>query len=153
MGYYTRITEADIFVSKDDFEYCYEAMCKLNDRDDLKTGGSWGAGISETRPEGMNYHPNRWFSWMDANYPETCKNMQAILYALGFEDIKFDADGNMISLWYDNKTGAEDLFLQVIAPYVKAGGYLNWQGEDGSHYQYSFNGKEMTMKSGVISWE
>jgi hypothetical protein len=105
MGYYTRITESDIFISKDDFEYCYEAMCKLNDRDDLKSGGSWGAGISadQPRPEGLSYHPGKWFSWMDADYPDKCKTMEDILYNLGFENIKYDENGNLIDIWYDNK--------------------------------------------------
>jgi hypothetical protein len=155
MGYYTRITESDIFISKDDFEYCYEAMCKLNDRDDLKSGGSWGAGISadQPRPEGLSYHPGKWFSWMDADYPDKCKTMEDVLYNLGFENIKYDENGNLIDIWYDNKTGAEDVFLQAIAPYVKAGSYLNWQGEDGTNYQYFFNGKEIVEKAGVITWE
>lgn len=157
MGYYTRITETNMFISKDDFVYCYEAMCKLNDRDDLKKGGSWGGGngisADNPRPEGMTYHPAKWFSWLDANYPEKCKTMQDILFELGFEDIKLDEDGNLIDLWYDNKTGDEALFLQIISPYVKAGSYVNWIGEDGTRYQFFFNGKEMIMKAGVISWQ
>jgi hypothetical protein len=157
MGYYTRITETNMFISKDDFEYCYEAMCKLNDRDDLKNGGSWGGGdgisADKPRPKGMTYHPAKWFSWLDANYPEKCKTMQDILFELGFEDIKLDEDGNLIDLWYDNKTGDEALFLQIISPYVKAGSYVNWIGEDGTRYQFFFNGKEMIMKAGVISWQ
>ena len=143
MGYYITLKESDIFISKDDFEYCYEAMCKLNERDDLKIGGSWGDGEAKSK----------WFSWMDANYPETCKDMHDILFSLGFENHRYDKDGNLVGFIYDNKTGQQDLFLDSIAPYVKAGSYLNWMGEDGSLWQHSFNGKEMTMKSGVITWE
>ena len=154
MGYYVDTTAADIFISKDKFEDCYKAMCKLNERDDLKSGGSWGAGISadEPKPEGINYHPGRWFSWMDANYPETCKSMEDILYALGFENIDYDEEGNLIDLCYSSKIGSEDHFFQSIAPFVKEGSYINWSGEDNSIWQWYFNGKELVTKSALITW-
>ena len=154
MGYYVDTTAADIFISKDKFEDCYKAMCKLNERDDLKSGGSWGAGISadQPKPEGMDYHPGRWFSWMDANYPETCKSMEDILYALGFENIDYDEEGNLIDLCYSSKIGSEDYFFQSIAPFVKEGSYINWSGEDNSIWQWYFNGKEMVTKSALITW-
>lgn len=154
MGYYVDTTAADIFIPKDKFEDCYKAMCKLNERDDLKSGGSWGAGISadQPKPEGMDYHPGRWFSWMDANYPETCKSMEDILHALGFENIDYDEEGNLIDLCYSSKIGSEDQFFQSIAPFVKEGSYINWSGEDNSIWQWYFNGKEMVTKTALITW-
>ena len=51
---------------------------------------------------------------MDENYPETCKDAQAILDCLGFETA-YDDVGNLHLVAYDNKMGQEDLFLKSIA--------------------------------------
>ena len=155
MGYYVDTTAANIFISKDKFEDCYNAMCKLNERDDLKSGGSWGAGISadEPKPEGINYHPGRWFSWMDANYPDKCKSMEDILHELGFENISYDKEGNLIDLCYSNKIGSEEHFFQSIAPFIKEGSYINWSGEDNELWQWYFDGKNMHTRYATISYE
>jgi hypothetical protein len=89
---------------------------------------------------------------MDANYPETCKSMEDILHALGFENIDYDEEGNLIDLCYSSKIGSEDHFFQSIAPFVKEGSYINWSGEDNSIWQWYFNGKEMVTKSAHITW-
>jgi hypothetical protein len=142
MGYYVDTTEAVIFIYKDKFEDCYKAMCKLNERDDLKSGGSWREGKAESK----------WFSWMDANYPEKCKSMEDILHELGFEGISYDEEGNLIDLCYSNKIGSEEHFFQSIAPFIKEGSYINWSGEDNSMWQWYFNGKELVTKSAHITW-
>ena len=36
MGYYVTIKETNFTISKSKFDDCYKAMCKLNERDDLK---------------------------------------------------------------------------------------------------------------------
>ena len=156
MGYYVDATEVNIFIPKDKFQDCYEAMCKLNDRDDLKIGGGWnseGVSYDSPRPEGMNYHPAKWFSWMDANYPETCKNMEDILHELGFENIKYNDNGDLVGLGYSSKIGSEEYFFQSIAKFIKSGSYINWSGEDNSLWQWYFDGEELLTKTATISWE
>lgn len=148
MGYYVSTEEQSIFVSKEHFADAYKAMCALNDHDDLKSGGSWGGdGLTrnDPRPAGMTYHPARWFSWMDANYPETCKTFQDIFRSMGF-DMSFDDDGNLNALYYNDKIGAEEHFIGAIAPYVKAGSHILWRGEDGEMWLYYFDGKQMVVE-------
>jgi hypothetical protein len=53
---------------------------------------------------------------------------------------------------YDNKTGCQDVFLEALAPYVEAGSYIEWQGEEGEQYRFDFNGTSMTQRSGVVAW-
>lgn len=155
MGYEIYTTDQNFYLSKDYFELAYKAMCKLNDLDHLKRGGSFGGnGVSskDPRPEGMSYHPAKWFSWMDANYPETCKTVIRIFEQLGFECL-YDVDGNINSLIYSNKMGQEHLFLEAIAPYVGDGCYINWIGEDDSFWQCRFRDGVMTVHQGVIVFE
>jgi len=140
MGYYVSITNQNFFVPKENFDAAYKAMCALNDRDDLKSGGSWGGnGITSDspRPEGMTYHPAKWFSWMPANYPAVCKDFLSILKEMGFE-YDLDDSGNLGLVHYDNKTGAEGHFFEAIAPFVQDGSFIEWRGEDGSEYRWLF---------------
>lgn len=160
MGYYVRIDEHDFTIMKKDFEKAYEACIALNDRDDLKSGGGGTFTLpngkkmkyGDPRPKGMSYHPMKWFSWMEANYPETCKTLDDVLTALGFE-ISYDSKGNIDGLEYDSKIGDEEHFLAAIAPFVKKGSYLNWVGEDNVFWQNNFDGKKMTTKQGRIVYE
>ena len=140
MGYFANITNQNFFVPKENFDAAYKAMCALNDRDDLKSGGSWGGdGITSDspRPEGMTYHPAKWFSWMPANYPAVCKDFLSILKELGFE-YDLDDSGNLGLVHYDNKTGAEGHFFEAIAPFVQDGSFIEWRGEDGGEYRWLF---------------
>lgn len=160
MGYYVDIEECEFFLAKQDFEKAYKACVALNDRDDLKSGGGGGFTLpngekmkwGDPRPEGMNYHPMKWFSWMEPDYPETLKTFPEILIQLGF-DISYDEAGNIYGLSYNSKIGDEALFLEAIAPFVKSGSYINWIGEDHTMWRNEFNGGKMTTKTARVVWE
>ena len=157
MGYYVDTAEREITINKEQFDNCYKAMCKLNDNDNVKRGGGWNStGITsdDPRPKELNYHPAKWFSWMDANYPAKCKTFVEILEELGFADLLFDEkNGDLIALVYDSKTGNEYEFFDVIAPFVKKGSYINWIGEDNSQYQWYFDGEKLIIKYGEIVYK
>ena len=73
MGYYVRIIKSTAFVPAENLDRVYDIMCSLNEtHDHEKHGGSW-SGTKRTE---------KWFSWMDENYPETCKDAQAIFNQL-----------------------------------------------------------------------
>ena len=91
---------------------------------------------------------NGFHGWMDENYPETCKDAQAIFNELGFETA-YDDVGNLHLVAYDTKMGQEDLFLKSIA--TNAIGKIDWIGEDGETWSTIFMGdtvidSEPTMK-------
>jgi len=73
MGYYVRLEESTAVLPKKHQAEAYRRMCALNDNDERKQGGSWSDGQEE-----------KWFSWMDPNYPDTCADAKAILADLGF---------------------------------------------------------------------
>lgn len=148
MGYNVNTTESNFVLRSGNFEAAYSAMCRLNQRDDLKTGGCWGPSdinAKDGRPDGMDHHPAKWFSWMDANYPAKCKTVADILTDLGFE---FDQDEDGIyDPQYNNKSGSEELFFEAIAPFIKDESFICWRGEDGEEYRWFFKDGKMIVQS------
>jgi hypothetical protein len=154
MGYYVQVTNADVFMSKDNFDKAYQAAIALNQQDDLKSGGGWTDELksSDPRPEGFDYHPSRWFSWVDADYHITCKTLDDVLKEFRFETM-YDNDGNLINLHFDCKVGDEVFLLTAIAPYFKDGSSLEWRGEEGETWKYIFENGKIREQQGVIVWE
>lgn len=159
MGYYVDIEDCSFFLAKEKFDEAYQILCKFNDRDDLKRGGGGSFTLpngekmkyGDPRPEGMSYHPMKWFSWMDPNYPEVCKDLFAILTMLGF-DYHLDDDGNICSLSYSSKIGSESDFLNEIAHLVKKDSWIIWNGEDGQKWRDYFDGEKMIEEHAEITW-
>lgn len=144
MGYYIGTEDVEIFLDKKYFDDVYKKMCELNDFHELKRGGSFGANTDEV--EGDRYPRNKWFSWMEYNYPEIYSDMNSILVALGF-DIEYDKDGNLVGLGYWDKSGNEDYFFSCFAGFVKDGSFINMKGEEtDDYYRYIF-------KDGKMIWQ
>lgn len=147
MGYYTSIIDCDFFLDKQHFNDVYQRMCELNDYHDLKRGGSYGK--NNDVDQGERYPKNKWFSWMDYNYPETCKDIFEILNQIGLEYIL--EDGDIVRLSYDNKTGNEDYFLNCFAGFVPDGSYITFKGqEDDDYYKFVFENGKMTRYDGSV---
>lgn len=144
MGYYVTIKTSTAVIPAANLDRAYMKMCALNTtHDHLKRGGCSVGGVQKAK----------WFSWMDANYPETCKDAQAVLNALGF-DTHYNAQGDLIIDYYDNKSGQEDLFLRAIEDDVT--GKIEWYGEDGETWFTLFYGDyvidgESTTIAGVLA--
>lgn len=130
MGYYVEIIHSDFSIPAENIDEAYNRLISLNDRDDLKRGGSYGGenDSRSPRPVGYDYHPGKWFSWMDANYPARCRSLRDIFIELGF-DVDESIDGDLLITGYDNKTGQEDIFLDEIIDLTI--GTISWRGEDG----------------------
>lgn len=128
MGYYVRIVKSTAFVPAKNLDRVYDIMCSLNEtHDHEKRGGTWCGGKRTVKC----------FSWMDENYPETCKDAQAIFNQLGFETT-YDDVGNLHLVAYDSKMGQEDLFLKSISTNVI--GKIDWIGEEGETWSTVFMG-------------
>lgn len=140
MGYYVNIMEADFLIPTEHLDAAYRAMCDLNARDDLKTGGSWSGGKQT----------EKWFAWMPSDYPSVCPDAASIFEELGF-DVDVSKDGLRIN-YYGNKTGAEEHFLNAVAPYVVSGSYIRWKGEDGALWSNNFVNGKMISKDATIQW-
>lgn len=149
MGYYVNTEDVNILIKKEDFDAVYKIMCELNDHDELKRGGSYG-GNNDQQP-GDRYSRNKWFSWMDWNYPETCSNLQEVLNQVGFE-VSYNDNGDINRLSYSNKTGNEDYFLACLSGYTPDGSYIEFNGEESNDYfRYLYvDGKCIFQRANVI---
>ncbi len=128
MGYYVQIKKSDAKILAKNLDRAYEKMCALNiTHDAKKQGGSWSGGKQVSK----------WFSWMDANYPETCRDAKEVLEQMGFET-EYDNAGNLLLKHYDSKMGQEDLFLEAIK--FDGAGKIEWFGEDGETWVTQFEG-------------
>lgn len=156
MGYYVELIDFNAKLLEKDFDEAYRLMCDLNDDNSNKTGGRY------PREDKDGPHNGIWFAWMDWNYPETCNNVKEILTALGFE--YFEHEDGIIPCAYNDKTGAEELFLNSIAhlwvPYNSHDGFGNaldpffaWRGEDGGMWRIRYADGNAIEESAVIVWE
>lgn len=142
MGYYVNLLNSSVKIAEENLDKAYQAVCAINDPmyDGQKRGGSFG-GDKEVK----------WYSWMGENYPDTCKDLAEVLEMLGFEVETVGEDGSLSVFAYNSKTGQENLFFQALAPFIV--GEMEWRGEDGCHYKWCFDGEEMVVLQGTISYE
>jgi hypothetical protein len=158
MGYYTNIVNSTCVLPAKNKDKAYKILCDLNNRNDLKTGGLYP---QPANPPKNKPYPEKWFSWMDWNYHETCKTVEEIFQALGF-DVATEANGDVRIENYDSKTDAkymkkgskiyvtgtfnEDVFFKAIAKLLK--GEIKWHGEDDSTWKWIFSSKGMKTMRG-----
>jgi hypothetical protein len=143
MGYYVSIEESTFQIPVENLDAAYKAMCELNYTvpNSQKRGGSHPG--KDKAPE---YGPHKccWFSWMDWNYDEKCKNAEEVLREVGFYSY-ISENGNLHIDGYDSKTGQEDLFLKAISTLSK--GYIIWKGEEGEVWGETYGGEKVIVKS------
>ncbi len=138
MGYYVTLTDSNFVIPETP-----EVLAAIHDMDTrfdaIKRGGSFG-------PEGKT---EKWFSWM----PQltSFETVREVFEALGF-DCAEDVGGSVSLVAYDSKTGQEDLFLAVVAPFVEDGSYTEWRGEDGALYRFVVKDGRLRSQSAVVQW-
>jgi hypothetical protein len=147
MSYNVETIGADFVIPPENLDACFEALKALNKRDELKTGGSYGR-----RPDGSYGQISAYFAWMSETYDEECRNAAQIFEELGFTTSE-DDEGLRLEWFDNNKTGAEAVFLEAAAPFVRPGSYLEWEGEDRSRWRQDFDGTTMTTRTGTITWD
>ena len=135
MGYYVRIDDASWIVteSAETLSALHEMVTKYHA---IKRGGSSNG--------------ESWFSWMSDETILGCTTAQQVFTELGFETT---AEGDSFAIHgYDNKTGQEDLFLAVVAPFTVNGSYMDWVGEDDNRYRFEVRDGRMYQAQATIKW-
>lgn len=99
---------------------------------------------------GGSSNGDKWFSWMNDIEIETAESVEAVFNALGFETTKTEGGFTLNS--YNSKTGQEDLFLAVMAPFTKDGSDIEWRGEDGALWKFEVRGGRMFRTDSEIIW-
>jgi hypothetical protein len=143
MGYYVYLTSASFDIP--DTPEVRNALRELDKRDDLKRGGSFGGGKED-----------KWFSWMNEPWAHH-ESIDPIFQQLGFDTyccvLKPGEHASVQLLSYDSKIGQEALFLAAVAPFVKAGSYLEWRGEDGEAWRhYVGDDGKLYVQESEIHW-
>jgi hypothetical protein len=76
-----------------------------------------------------------------------------------FEEFGWEAHtdpetGNITGLVFNSEkmSDEKDLFT-CLAPYVEAGSYIHFLGEDSEQWKFVFDGKEMKEKKPKLIWE
>lgn len=133
MGYYLR-SSGTLTIPSQNVNEAFNLLCDLNKPSNnyLKIGGSFSKGVKNTY----------WFSWMPEKYDETCEDLSEILHHLGF-NCKISENGNYHVNGFDGKMGQEELFFKTIQHLVY--GTMNWTGEDGYRWAWSFENDQMNV--------
>jgi len=133
MGYCVNLTDCKFDILKDNKAKALQAIKELMGK------------VNELRSNG--------FSWVSTD---------DVLASCSFEEamecwrypVKIDDNGDIVDIEFDGeKLGEEGLMFEAIAPYVVAGSYLQYQGDDGSIWRFVFDGKKMVDKAATISFE
>lgn len=67
--------------------------------------------------------------------------------------VQSDEHGNLSEIEFTGqKAGSEDKLFELVAPYVEAGSYISFAGEDNELFQYSFNGKDCETVYPLLLW-
>jgi len=67
---------------------------------------------------------------------------------------EFDLDGNIDNFeFYEYNLGNEDVFFNILGPYVEKNSYVRMRGDDGLHWEYQFNGNKMEEITGILDFE
>jgi len=138
VGYYVELVEADFTIpEREDVLEALRAMPKKYK--EFQRGGN-GAG-------------ERWFSWMTDEEIESAESVRSIFESLGFECRDY-GNGTFGLDNYNNKTGQEDMFLAVVAPFVEKDSYTQWRGEDGEVWRFTvdYKGRLTVQTPRAIQW-
>jgi hypothetical protein len=136
MGYYVDLVDADFTIPEreDVLEALREMPIKYRS---LMRGGS---------------STEKWFSWMNNEDIEKAESARSIFEALGFDCVDY-GNGTFGLSSYNNKTGQEDLFMAVVAPFLEDGSFTQWRGEDGELWRYTVSGGKLTVQTPLdIQW-
>lgn len=151
MGYYVTLKQSTVSIPKSKEKEALAALHALNEtHDHLKTGGSYGPKESDRR---------KWFAWMPENLKELT-TLEEFLSCVGFE-VAYNSPKDQYNITgYDSKTGAEKLFIWALTPFIQktdatdlAPASMEWQGEDGSQWLWTFQDGKMIEEEGMIRWE
>ena len=91
------------------------------------------------------------FSWVEQDFHK--HSDPARIFNAWRWNVEMDDDGNIDTIYFDGeKLGDDNTLFNAIAPFVREGSYIEMQGEDGSMWRWTFDGKAMTEKNANITY-
>lgn len=101
---------------------------------------------------GGSSNGDKWFSWMNDSDIENAKSVESVFNKLGFETEPGTKPNTFRLIGYNSKTGQEDLFIGVMAPWTAEGSSMEWTGEDGERWRYYIENSRMYTQAATITW-
>jgi hypothetical protein len=146
MGYYVDILDTDIYLPKTSFQAACEHLKNsgfLTDTDNM-SGGRFS-------DEG---YVDRWYSWVNmdelAKYVEK-GDLLSVFCCFSFGP-ETDKEGNLIGLWYSDKTGDEEHLLRSLEQFFQNENYIEWKGDDGEMWRDVFRNGKLQKSYPTIVW-
>ena len=133
MGYCMSQQEATFNMAAKDFPAALKAIQDLHGEETIADSGG------------------RHFSWVGYKFHEIDDMVK--MMAEWRWDLELDSAGNAVGISFQGeKLGDDQVLFNAIAPWVKKGSYIQMQGEDGSIWRWTFNGKTCVEKAAKISF-
>ena len=130
MGYFMNQREANFTIKKEYVDKAWNALIELLSKEDIT------------------------LSWIDN---------QEVLNSTSFEkamsecrwNIEVNEQGDYDSIYFNGEKygGDEEVILEVIAPYVEDGSYIQKQGEEGEQWRWIFDEGKVIEKCATLIWE
>lgn len=137
MGYYVTLQSADWEIEENPRSLqAIRAMPKKYHS--IKRGGSSNG--------------DKWFSWMNDADIENAQSVESVFKNLGFETEPGNNPNTFKLTGYNSKTGQEDLFIGVMAPWTTEGSTMEWSGEDDERWRYYIQDGKMYLQGSTLTW-
>lgn len=87
----------------------------------------------------------RHYRWVDGKTVLAAQTLKEAMKAWRYGLTMDDRTGDYTSITFTGeKSGDEDVLFPAIAPYVTAGSYIEFRGEDGAQWRWVFDGTTAT---------
>lgn len=104
------------------------------------------------RMNGGSSDGSRWFSWVNTSEFLNAKTFEEAMRAWRWDY----GDEDFETAWLDftgEKSGDDKILFDAIAPFVKAGSYIEMEGEDGEIWRWCFNGHSCETCTGRVTFD
>ena len=143
MGYYADQTDCRFFVPADQVQPMLKAVQNLAHKDELMSGGSYHGG------EKVSCH----YSWVDMSFAHL-QDIVEVFRCWRWSIERDEQTGDIVDIGFaGQKLGDDFVLFNTIAPFVKAGSFIEMRGEDNAIWRWQFNGTSCVEKSPTIVWD
>lgn len=135
MGYCISQKDCSFFLPKENVDAALKAIQSLANNKETITDSS-----------------GRHFSWVEQGF-EKLTTLKDILEEWRWEP-RIDVEGNIWDLVFTGQKYVDDnILFEALAPYIQKGSWIEFLGEDGSLFRFTFDGVSMKEIFAQITWE
>jgi hypothetical protein len=147
MGYYVTVEESKLEWKPDtnlNMVLRHIKQTMFNDNKFVEqhaSGGSWSGGKKTSTH----------YAWINMDEAKATKTIYEMINQ--FVDDVDNSEDPVFYISMDSKTGQESVLFEQLAPFIKAGSFVDWRGEDGMHFRWMFDGETMKEVQGTITYD